>query len=161
MIAAAPDPDADADVAVLVGDDHDRLLRDASGRAERRFVVGSHRLGSTARPGALLPSQVAARPGVSVAMIYSQVSKPWKQRDVRELQAEAEAAGVKLVHCGKIPLHGKFLAWDEDDIAITSVNWASASSDPDFPEGEVGVHIRLPGIAKACLDRVAAIHPGV
>jgi hypothetical protein len=55
------------------------------------------------------------------------VSKPWKQRNVRDLQAEAQAVGVRLVHCGKIPLHGKFLAWDENDLAITSVNWASAS----------------------------------
>lgn len=153
--------DVNAEIAILVGDDHDRLMREASSSAERRFVVGSHRLGSTARPGALLPSQVAARPGVSVALIYSQVSKPWKQRNVRELQAEAAASGVRLIHCGKIPLHGKFLAWDEDDIAITSVNWASASSDADFPEGEVGVHIRSTNIANVCLERIAAIHPGL
>jgi phosphatidylserine/phosphatidylglycerophosphate/cardiolipin synthase-like enzyme len=151
--------DTNAEIAILVGDDHDQLMRKASSSAKRRFIVGSHRLGSTARPGVLLPSQVAARPGVSVAVIYSQVSKPWKQRNVRELQAEAQASGVRLVHSGKIPLHGKFLAWDEDDLVVTSINWASASSDADFPEGEVGVHICSAGIAKVSLERVAAIYP--
>jgi cardiolipin synthase len=100
--------DTNAEIAILVGGDHDQLMRKASSSAKRRFIVGSHRLGSTARPGVLLPSQVAARPGVSVTVIYSQVSKPWKQRNVRELQAEAQASGVRLIHSGKTPLHGNF-----------------------------------------------------
>jgi cardiolipin synthase A/B len=66
--------EGNATIAVLSGDAHDKLIREASGKAERHFVVSSHRLGSTARPGAFLPSQAAARPGVSVTLIYSIVT---------------------------------------------------------------------------------------
>lgn len=54
-----------ARMAVVVGDAHDRIIRAASGTARRRFFVGSNRLGSTARPGAIMQGELAAsRPGV-------------------------------------------------------------------------------------------------
>jgi cardiolipin synthase len=84
-----------------------------------------------------------------------------KARHARELVSEAEQSGVRVVKSGRIPLHGKFLTWDEDDIVITSVNWASASSDPDFPEGEVGVHIRAAEVAAPFLARLSTIHPNL
>lgn len=153
------DPSANAKIAVLVGEAHDELIREASGKAEARFVVGSHRLGSTVRPGAFLPSQIAAKPGVTATLMYTVVSKPLKSRHARDLEQEGEASGVRVVKSGKIPLHGKFLAWDNDDVVITSVNWASATSDTDFPEGEVGVHIKATNAATLYLERLSKIHP--
>jgi cardiolipin synthase len=155
------EPTTNAEIALLVGEAHDELIREASGKAERRFVVGSHRLGSTARPGAYLPSLSAAKPGVSVTLMYGMTSNPVKARHARELASEAEEGGVRVVKSGRIPLHGKFLTWDEDDLVITSVNWASASSDPDFPEGEVGVHIRAAEVAAPFLARLSTIHPNL
>ena len=154
-------PTANAEIASLVGEAHDELIREASGKAERRFVVGSHRLGSTARPGAYLPSRSAAKPGVSVTLMYGMTSNPLKARHARELASEAEESGIRVVKSGRIPLHGKFLTWDEGDLVITSVNWASASSDSDFPEGEVGVHIQVADIAVPFLARLSAIHPNL
>lgn len=159
-IGEAPYP-ANARIALLVGEAHDELIREASGKAETRFVVGSHRLGTTARPGAFLPSQIAAKPGVSVTFMYSVLSKPLKSRHARDLALEAKASGVRMVTSGKIPLHGKFLVWDDHDLVITSINWASASSDPDFPEGEVGVHIRADDIGAVCLQKLSVIHPSL
>jgi phosphatidylserine/phosphatidylglycerophosphate/cardiolipin synthase-like enzyme len=59
----------------------------------------------------------------------------------------------------KILLHGKFLAWDDHDLVITSMNWASASADPDFAWGEIGVHIHAPGVAATALETLAEIFP--
>jgi hypothetical protein len=59
----------------------------------------------------------------------------------------------------KPPLHGKFAAWDNNDIVITSLNWASAATDPDFPWGDIGVHINAPGIANELVARLGAILP--
>lgn len=159
-IGDAPLP-PNAKIALLVGEAHDELIREASGKAETRFVVGSHRLGTTARPGAFLPSQIAAKPSVSVTFMYSVVSKPLKSRHARDLALEAAASGVRMVTSGKIPLHGKFLVWDDHDLVITSINWASASSDYDFPEGEVGVHIRANDVGAFCLEKLSVIHPSL
>ena len=67
-----PAPGGSARIAVVVGDHHDRLIRAASSTAQRKFVVGSNRLGSTARPGALMQGGVAGgRPGVAATALYT------------------------------------------------------------------------------------------
>lgn len=155
-----PPAEGNASVAVMVGTAHDRLIRIASSEAKRRFVIGSNRLGSTARPGALMQGEVAAsREGVQATLLYTQTSGPLKNRHARALAEEARANGVLLRRTKKIPLHGKFVAWDEDNLVVTSLNWASASADPDFPWGEVGVHIHAPGVATDALQRLGHIFP--
>ena len=152
--------DGDGRIALVVGDAHDRLIRAASSAAMTRFVVGSHRLGSTARPGALMQGEKAAeRSGVRTVVFYTRTTGPLKNRHAKALAEEAGRNGVILARAGRIPLHGKFVAWDDDNLVVTSLNWASASADPDFPCGEVGVHICTPGIAKHALSRLERIFP--
>lgn len=155
-----PSTEGSGRIALVVGDAHDRLIRTASSAATTRFVVGSHRLGSTARPGALMPGEKAAeRSGVRTVIFYTRTTGPLKNRHAKALAEEARLNGVILAKAGKIPLHGKFVAWDDDNLVVTSLNWASASADPDFPCGEVGVHICAPGIAADALARLEAIFP--
>jgi hypothetical protein len=149
-----------ASVSVVVGDVHDQLIRRASGAAMRRFVVGSNRLGSTARPGALMQGEVAAgRDGVQAVVLYTQTSGPLKNRHGRALEEEARANGLSLKKTKKKPLHGKFLAWDDDDLVVTSLNWASASADADFVWGDIGVHIHASGVAAHVIARLIEIFP--
>ena len=156
----APSGGGDARISIVVGDSHDRLIRAASSSAVRRFVVGSNRLGSTARPGALMQGEVAAgRDGVQATVLYTQTTGPLKNRHARALAEEAKAHGLTLTRTKKVPLHGKFVAWDDDDLIVTSLNWASASADPDFPWGEIGVHIHAAGIASTALVCLEGIFP--
>lgn len=147
-----------ASLSVVVGEGHDRLIRTASGSSKNRFFVGSNRLGSTARPGAIMPGEVAARrEGVAATVLYSEPSGPLKRRHARALAAEAAANGVRLIRTRKIPLHGKIVAWDDDDVIVTSLNWASASSDPSFPWADIGVRIHLEGLAAKTLKLLEEI----
>ncbi|SDG44135.1 phospholipase D-like domain-containing protein [Bosea robiniae] len=149
-----------AEITLLVGNGHDSVMREVSGQARSRLVVGSNRLGSTARPGVVMQGEAAAqRAQVEVTLLYSIASGPLKNRHARKLAAEAATNGVRLVKTKTIPLHGKFVAADDDDLIITSLNWASASSDPDLPEGDVGVRIRLAGIARQTVEIIHTIHP--
>lgn len=148
-----------AKVAIVIGETHDQLIRTASG-ASHRFLVGSHRLGSTARPGAIMQGEAAAgRKGVRAIVLYTQPSGPLKNRHTRALEEEADGNGLILRRTRKPPLHGKFATWDRDDVVITSLNWASAATDPDFPWGDIGVHINSPGIANEVVARLEAILP--
>ncbi len=157
----APSSTGSATVTVVVGEVHDRLIRTASGQAHQRLVIGSNRLGSTARPGAIMQGEAAAgRAGVNAVVLYTQTSGPIKNRHGRALAEEARANGVTLARTPKrLPLHGKFVAWDRDDVIVTSLNWASASSDPDFPWGDIGVHVHGAGIASDVLTRLEALFP--
>jgi hypothetical protein len=53
------------------------------------------------------------------------------------------------------------VAWDENDVVVTSLNWASASANPDFPWADIGVHVHAPKIAKLVFDRLLAIFPEI
>lgn len=156
----SPSAGGSAEVSLVVGHGHDRLIRFASGAARERFVVGSNLLGSTARPGALMQGEVAAgREGVRATVVYTKPTGPLKNRHTRALADEARSNGLALVRTKKIPLHGKFVAWDSDDLVVTSLNWASAAADPDFPWGDIGVHIRARGLATAALAKLETIFP--
>jgi cardiolipin synthase A/B len=149
-----------ARMAIVAGETHDEIMRTASGGASHLFFVGCHRLGSTARPGALLQGEVAARrPGVTATILYTQPSGPLKNRHARVLREEAAANGVNLIKTGKVPLHGKIVAWGDDDIVVTSLNWASAAADPDFPWADIGVRINAPGIAASTMARLRKLFP--
>lgn len=148
-------------VMLIRGDHHEVMMRTGSGSAIKKVLAGSHRLGSTARPGFIIQAE-AARERVSdleVTLLYTMPSGPLKKRHARKLVEEAASNGVRLIRLNKIPLHGKFLAWDEDDITVTSLNWGSAKAHEDFPEAEIGVHIHSPGIAADLMRRIEEIFP--
>lgn len=149
-----------AGMAIIVGEAHDQMSRAASSAATKLFFIGCHRLGSTARPGALMQGQVAAeKPGVTATILYSQPSGPLKNRHAQTLRDEAATNGVHLVKTGKKPLHGKIVAWGDDDVIVTSLNWASAAADPDFPWADIGVHVHAQGIATATMARLRQLFP--
>ena len=51
--------------------------------------------------------------------------------------------------------------WDDDNVVTSSLNWGSGSSDPDFPLGDIGVHIRAAGIPESVYQRLVTIFPNL
>lgn len=150
----------EARVSLVVGDSHNVLMRTASGQAESRLVVGCHRLGTTARPSVVIPGETAVdRAQVRASLIYTRPSGALKNRHARKLREDAAANGFNLLKAETPHLHGKFLLWDNDDLVITSLNWASAATQEDFPLGDIGIHIHAPQIATAAFSQLAAIYP--
>lgn len=148
-------------VTLVVGGAHDGLMRRAAESAKRRLTVGCHRLGSTARPGAILQGEAAAEREVDVTVLYTMPAGPLKKRHARVLVEEAAGNGVGLACVGKTHLHGKFILWDADDVVVTSLNWTSSAVDHDAPWNDVGVHISSLGIADSVHRRLATIYPGL
>lgn len=93
--------------------------------------------------------------------LYTMASAPMTRQGMRDIAAEAVDAGVGVLQARKVPLHGKMLLWTPDDLVLTSHNWGSASTDVAFPMAEVGVAVRVPGLADAVLARLTEIYPGL
>jgi len=161
-LRALPRKGGAAKISLIVGDGHDVVMRRASGEATRRMVVGTNRLGSTARPGMLMPAEVAAKraTNMDIVMLYTQASGPLKNRHARKLAEEAALSGMRLLKA-PIPLHGKFVVWDSDNLVVTSLNWGSATSDADFPQAEIGVHVESTGIADGAVAQLQTIFPDI
>lgn len=146
-------------VSLVVGSAHEDAVARASREATRRMFVGCDRLGSTVRPGALMQGETAAERKVDVSILYTVPAGPLKKRHARALKAEAATNGVRLDQAAQTRLHGKFLAWDDNDLVVTSLNWTSGSVVADAPWNDIGVHIRAPGIAEIAHARLAAFYP--
>lgn len=137
----------EAEVRLVRGDEHARLMRLARETAEQSIMVGGDRLGVAAEARTIIPMMVAAERSVQGILCYSKPSGPLTNRDAQELAAIARQAGVRLVQIHDRELHGKFLLWDDDHVVITSLNWSSADTRPDAPQGEIGLYAKSPGLA--------------
>jgi cardiolipin synthase A/B len=146
--------------ALLLGSHHESAIRSASQEAQFEFTIATNRLGSTARPGAILLAEFAARRHCRATVLYDRPSGPLKEHHTDRLIEEAARNGVRVVQAhGKPGLHGKFVTWDSDDLLITSLNWGSAVGDADLPYGEVGLHIKASDIAELATGRLQTLRP--
>ena len=157
----APEAHGSAQASVVVGGAHEAIMRRVSSEATGRLVICTHRAGANVRPASLLPAALARERGVEVQFVYTMASPPMTRQEMRDIAAEAVDAGVGVLQARKVPLHGKMLLWTPDDLVVTSHNWGSASTDVAFPMAEVGVHVRLPGLADAVFSRLTEIYPGL
>lgn len=108
-----------------------------------------------------MPAEVAARDHRQVVVLYTRTSGPVKKRHARAMAAEEKLEGVRLVKTNEdeMNLHAKFVAWGDDNLLVTSLNWGSASTSADSPCDEVGIHIHAPGIGARTVARMREIFP--
>jgi cardiolipin synthase len=144
----------EAKLQIVRGDEHAELMRLARETANKSIMVGGDRLGLAAEARTIIPMMAAAKRSVEGIMCYSKPSGPVAPQDANDLEALARSAGVHLVQIRDRELHGKFLLWDDDDLVITSLNWSSADTRSDAPQGEIGLHIKSPNIAASFRQRL-------
>lgn len=137
-----------AEAAILLGPAHRDILREVSDRAERRLLLMSHRVSASARQAFLIPARtaLAARPALAVELRYGIAPKspePGWDTIARGL----DMTGIAVVPPASPEAHAKLLAWDEDDVVISSQNWLSADPSESNPRREMGIHLRSAGLA--------------
>jgi len=99
------------------------------------------------------PAMLASKTVEDVRIAYSRVHKPLKKSDVRMKREELE--GNVNFHPIRTPqMHAKFLIWDDDNIVITSMNWASMAPTAEDGVSEVGLHIHQPEIGQKLLTKL-------
>lgn len=130
---------------LLFAPDHAKLAIEARDRAERRMFVLSHRLGIAAKPVALLPmlSAVEAK-NIKALVFYGRTTGPVSGLDGAELAREFSDKGLNIRPVHRPRLHAKVLGWDDDALAISSLNWLSADPSDAAINREIGVLIEAP-----------------
>lgn len=146
------------EVRVILGPEHAEMMLTARDQAKREMWLGSHKLGRSADTVALLPAAAAAgNGGIAVSMFYDEVGVGFPPEAAERLIAEYEAKGIRVRRGAKTTMHAKFLAWDDDDLLITSQNMLSAN--PNDPYAEVGVLVSAPGVASRFRERMTPLLP--
>lgn len=64
---------------------------------------------------------------------------------------------VEFLKASVPQLHAKFLAWDSDNLVLTSMNWGSQSDYPDNPLDEIGFNLKGPNLATTFVTKFEAL----
>ena len=103
--------------------------------------------------------QRAAELGKKIRIFYQRPSKYF--RDVGRMP-DAQTIndrGISLRSCEG--LHGKFLIWDDEDVAITSFNWLATVTDGTRNRGaEIGVWVSGPEIRTMLASKIETASGG-
>jgi cardiolipin synthase A/B len=141
-------------VRVLLAPDHSNLVLDARDRSVRRMLVASHRIGIAGKPMTIIPALSAARTrGVSVSLYYGRPTGPFSGADASGLALEMRSKGVDIRPVHRPRLHAKVLAWDDDALAVTSLNWLSADPSESAVRREIGVFVEMNKLADTFVRR--------
>lgn len=148
-----PPPGVKGKVTIVLGPQHARFARLARDSASKRMFVTSHRLGAATRPAVIVPAIAAVRDrGIEVKIYYGTQTKPVTTTKAAQLMAGAGEEGVALLPVIEPRLHAKMLAWDDDNLLVTSQNWLSADPSDSSLRREIGVLIQANGVARQAID---------
>lgn len=143
-------PGVKAKVSLVLGPQHAQFVRMARDGAQRRLFVTSHRLGSAARPSVIIPAITAMRArGVDARIFYGFPAAEGTRKNVSSTPDSAIEA-VQPVLAAR--LHAKILAWDDDNVLITSHNWLSGDPGDSNLRREIGLFVSAPGIGSTVID---------
>ena len=153
-----PPPGVKAMVTIVLGPQHAQFARLARDTASKRMFVTSHRLGAATRPAVIIPAIAAVRDrGIEVKIYYGTQTKPVGTTKAAQLTAGAGEEGVVLRPVVEPRLHAKMLAWDDDNLLVTSQNWLSADPGDSSLRREIGVLIRASGVARQAIEDFEAV----
>lgn len=152
--SAAKIPDTgEHSLTLLVDEDHYACVTTARDEASDSVVLGCDIYGEAAETSVLVPMERAAARGSKVHLFY--------RRPSRYLIAEGRLPDPQIIdkrgmQLEKVDgLHGKFLAWDDLGVAISSFNWLSTSVRGTRARGaELGVLVRDTGVREALASKI-------
>lgn len=140
---------------LLVDKDHYSCVRTARNEGRRRVVLGCDLYGSSAEYTVLTPLERASELGAQVSVYYHRPADSFTGTGATIDHQAIGDRGIKLEQVDS--LHGKFLAWDDAGLAITSFNWLSTAVVGSRVRGaELGVLVRNSDLYETLAEKLAA-----
>ena len=146
-------------LTVLVDQDHYACVRQARDNSREGIILGCDIYGAAAETSVLVPMARAASLGRRVRILYQRPSKQLISSGKVPDPKAASDRGLSLETFSG--LHGKFLVWDDENVAVTSFNWLSTVAAGSRVRGaELGVLIEGPGLRGALSDKMSSVTDG-
>jgi phosphatidylserine/phosphatidylglycerophosphate/cardiolipin synthase-like enzyme len=143
-----------AKMRILLAPDHSSLVLAARDEAKERIFVTSHRIGLAGRPMVIIPVVAAVKESkIDVRLYYGRPTGVLSGVDAAGLTMELAKQGIGIKPIHQPRLHAKLLAWDNDNLAITSQNWLSADPSEIARRSEIGVFVESNRIADFVIRR--------
>jgi hypothetical protein len=146
-------------MTILVDQDHYACVTTARDEAEKDIVLGCDLYGAAAETSVLVPMERAAQLNKKVRLYFQRPSKRLLEEGRSPNIEELASRGLSVQAVPE--LHGKFLAWDDCAIGVTSFNWLSTVTEGTRARGaELGILVEAPGVRAILADKLAFITGG-
>lgn len=129
--------------AIVLGAEHEEYSFHAFATAKKSILVTSDNLSAIAESSIFASADSVRLP---VTILYSKTSGGTARNYGSKRAREFDSEHVKLQAVGDRELHAKVLAWDDDHVLVTSLNWLSKT--PNDSLSEIGFYVCYPGAAK-------------
>lgn len=137
-----------ASASIIVGAQHNREVLKARDEALSHITVMSHRLGAVSSPAILVPLAAAVRErAITTSVYYGRLQKPVNHATGQEIKESAELEGIHIQCIEQPRIHAKIIAWDQDNVIVSSLNWLSADPVGFDNNKEIGICLRARGSA--------------
>ncbi len=102
----------------------------------------------------IIPALSAAKEkGVAVSLFYGRSTGPLSGKAAADLALDLRSSGVDIRPVQRPRLHAKVLAWDDDALAVTSLNWLSADPSESALRREIGIFVEMNKLADNFIRR--------
>lgn len=141
-------------VALVYGPMHKDLILRARDDVRKEAFICSHRMSPASGPLVLSAMGAAASQENRLVKIYfGRTSGGLSSEDAAALVRDDLGTGINVQPVFDPRLHAKVLAWDDDNVVVSSQNWLSADPPPDKPLSEIGLFISSKGVARHFRER--------
>jgi hypothetical protein len=144
-----------AQAALVLGAQHNDYVLLARDQAKSQIIVASHRFSPKAETLVLMPTRAAVQAhDIDVHVYYGKATGTDDGAKAILMVRDAQVSGMRVENIFDPRLHAKFLAWDSDNIVITSQNWLSCDPSEESDFSEIGVYLSGTGLARELVGRM-------
>lgn len=139
---------------LVFGSSHNDYVLKARDDAKTRIVIASHRLSSNADTLVFTPTSKAVETHkIDVTIYYGRTSGNVVGPQVIKQIDSAKTDGIAINQILEPRIHAKFLAWDNNDLVITSQNWLSSDPPEHNNFSEIGIYLSGSGLASEIIEK--------
>lgn len=139
-------------VTLLVDQDHYACIRNARDSKSADIVVACDLFGQAAETSVLVPMERASQLGKEVTLLYRRASKSLIEQAAVPNPQLLEQRGLKIRQAEN--LHGKFMVWGENALAISSFNWLATSVGNRARGAEMGICLEGPDLRQMLVEKM-------
>lgn len=139
---------------IVLGSEHADVVLDARDDAKERIVLLSHQMGYAMGPTLkALESAANHTPNLTCEVYYNRFSDGIDVAKATSALADFSKRNLRVMPVQRPRLHAKVLAWDNNNLLVTSQNLLSSDPAGDNHRQEIGVHITHHNSVRIFRDR--------
>jgi len=143
-------------ITLMTDRDHYACITHARDAAKEDIEIVCDLYGLAAETSVLVPMESAAKRGINVRLGYSRPSRFMLAERTAPSRDEIAHRGIKLELLNEV--HGKYIGWDEEGLAISSFNWMATSvSGTISRNAEIGVMVEGRAVRTMLRNKLAEL----